>query len=99
MADYYQEFPFEEIRRPNGNYFETPEEAMRLGYKESQIWSVVECDGTYTYGPPYHYINRIGYIVTKEHHDNETYYTDAPDEQDCFECYGAGCEFCKGEPE
>lgn len=74
MAEYMQSFPFEEIRRPDGNYFDTAEEAIEAGYKESQVWSVIESEGTYTYGPSYHYINRLGYIATKEHHDGETYY-------------------------
>lgn len=74
MADYYQDFPFEEIRKRNGDYFDTAEDAMAAGYAESQVWSVIESEGTYTYGPSYHYINRLGYIATKEHHDGNTYY-------------------------
>ena len=101
MADYYQNFPFEEIRRRDGNYFDTAEDAIAAGYKESQVWSVIESEGTYTYGPSFHYINRLGYIATKEHHDGKTYYHDVTEEEDeetdCFECYGAGCERCRGE--
>ena len=85
MADHFSEFPFEEIRRRDGNYFDTVEEAMRAGYKETQIWSVVESEGTYTYGPSFHYINRLGYVATKEHHDNETYYHDESGKEELFD--------------
>lgn len=74
MADHFQDFPFEEIRKPNGDYFDTAEDAMAAGYAESQVWSVIEGEGTYVYGPSHHYINRLGYIATKEHHDGNTYY-------------------------
>lgn len=104
MAEIFSEFPFEEIRRRDGNYFDTAEDVMKAGYKESQIWSVTESEGTYTYGPFFHYINRLGYIATREHHDGETYYHDESgkedfdneeDTPDCFECYGKGCERCR----
>jgi hypothetical protein len=68
------EFPFEEIRRSDGDYFDTWTEAKSAGYLDNQIWSVVEEDGVWIYGPPHHYINRLGYIATKEQHDNNTYY-------------------------
>jgi hypothetical protein len=82
MADFYKEFPFEEIRKRNGNFFNTAEDAMAAGYAESQVWSVIESEGTYTYGPSFHYINRLGYIATKEHHDGETYYHEVPEEEE-----------------
>lgn len=74
MAEHTAPFPFEEIRKRDGNYFDTAKEAIAAGYMESQIWSVIESDGWYTYGPSFHYINRLGYVATKEHHDGETYY-------------------------
>ena len=74
MTEHYEAFPFEEIRRRDGNYFNTAEEAVAAGYKESQVWSVIESDDWYTYGPSWHYINRLGYVATKEHHDGQTYY-------------------------
>jgi len=68
-----------------GDYADSPHELRKRGYVESQIWSVVggdeeaiQEDGTrlnfITYGPSGHYVNVIGYIATKEHHDGNTYY-------------------------
>ena len=77
------DFPFEEIRDDvcggNGDYFDSPEEAMKAtGYDRNKIWSVVisddDDDGVTTYGPSHHYINVIGYIATKEAHDGNTIY-------------------------
>jgi len=75
MAGFYSEdFPFEEIRDENGDYFSSAWQPLKLGYKITQIWSVAEHDGTWCYGPPFHVVNVIGYIATTERHDNETYY-------------------------
>ena len=81
------DFPFEQIRddgTPEGDYFHRPQDIRKLGYAESQIWSIVECDdefredgqriSVYVYGPSEHYVNVIGYMATKEHHDGNTYY-------------------------
>ena len=81
------EFPFEEIK-DNGDYFHSPHDLRKLGYAESQIWSVVignddELDDGgdrwlyITYGPSGHYVNVEGYFATKEHHDGHTYYQEA----------------------
>ncbi len=67
------DFPFEEIRKPSGDYFDTIAEAQAAGFDLNQIWSVV-CDEQYTIGPPHHWINLLGYIATNETHDNNTYY-------------------------
>jgi hypothetical protein len=77
------EFPFKEIRNENGDFFNSWMEAKLAGFQDTQIWSVTESDGTWCYGPPHHYVNRIGYIATAEHHDNNTYYLE-PDH--CAEC-------------
>ena len=70
-----EEFPFEEIRDEHGDYFMTPYDAKReTGYDESHIWSVTECENTWSYGPSHHYVNLIGYVVTDEPHDGNTYY-------------------------
>jgi hypothetical protein len=81
-----QDFPFDEIRDENGNYFSSVADAMKAGYQKSQIWSVVHGDGVgpngedvYTYGPSFHYVNVIGYIATNEHHNNNTYYDELLD--------------------
>lgn len=82
MADHYYEFPYEEIRRPNGDYFDTALEAEKAGFQRNQIWSVVEIDGNFIYGPPHHFVNRIGFIATKETHDFDTYYHDETNPDD-----------------
>jgi hypothetical protein len=74
MIVHETEFPFEEIKDINGNYFESATHALEHGFDENQIWSVVEENDTFIYGPSHHYINLIGYIATKEHHDGDTYY-------------------------
>jgi len=76
---YHTEFPFEEIRRPDGNYFTSWEDARIDGHDDDQIWSVTETDGTYCYGPPHHYVNHIGHIATAERHDGDTYYEEPPE--------------------
>lgn len=69
------DFPFDEIRREDGNYFDNVIEAVEAGYETSQIWSITEGDDdSWCYGPPYHYVNHIGFIATMAHHDGATYY-------------------------
>jgi hypothetical protein len=68
------EFPFEEIRNKDGDYFNTVQEAVNEGYSLSQVWSVTESDGVISYGPSHHCVNLLGFTVTKEHHNGETYY-------------------------
>lgn len=81
MATFHiKDFPFEEIRDANGDYFNKPSDAIALGYKLDQIWSVIEEGGTYVYGPSYHFVNRIGFIATKETHDGDTYYVEEPED-------------------
>lgn len=71
------DFPFERI---NEDYFFYAKDALKAGYKDSQIWSVAEGDDSiFTYGPSHHYINVIGYIVTEETHDGDTYYEESLD--------------------
>ena len=73
-----EDFHFEEIRTKSGDFFHTLEEVKALGYTENQIWSVVIADTdegyTYSYGPCEHWIDRLGYVATKEKHDGNTYY-------------------------
>ena len=72
---HHEEFPFDEIKDKHGDYFRTIDLAKTLtGYDESHIWSVTESDGTWCYGPSHHYVNLIGYVVTHEAHDGNTYY-------------------------
>jgi hypothetical protein len=82
MTDHNAQFPFEEKRRPSGDYFDNVQQAVDAGYALSQIWSVVEVDGSYTYGPSHHWINLLGLVATDEHHDGDTYYHEDADEDD-----------------
>tara|TARA_B110000902_G_scaffold192926_1_gene218630 strand:+ start:84 stop:404 length:321 start_codon:yes stop_codon:yes gene_type:complete len=90
MTIYKQDFPFVEHSRlsangdQDGDYANSQQELRDRGYAESQIWSVIECDdeyredgqriSVYVYGPSDHFVNKIGYIATEEHHDGDTYY-------------------------
>ena len=74
MTDHYCEFPFNELRTPTGDYFSSRLEMEIAGFQDSQMWSVVESDGQYSFGPPHHIVNLLGYVATAEHHDGDTYY-------------------------
>ena len=93
MTNYNKDFPFDQVSRKDGvesycgDYANTPHELMKLGYAESQIWSVsdgeeeiIQDDGMrlnyIVFGPSGMHINVFGYIATKEHHDGNTYYTE-----------------------
>jgi len=87
------DFPFEEVSRLSkngdydGDYAHSPHELRKLGYVESQIWSVADGDeeivqedgrrlNFIVYGPSGMHLNVFGYIATKEHHDGDTFYTE-----------------------
>ena len=83
MPFYNKDFPYEEIRTKDGDYFSTVQEAKDLGFKIKQIWSVAVVDDvdengkeftSYCYQPPGHIVNVIGYVATKEAHDHDTYF-------------------------
>ena len=78
-TDHYMDFPFEEIRDSDGNYFQSYADALLAGYDDDQIWSVVHGDESVTVGPPHHYVNVLGYIATKERHNGMTYYHEPPE--------------------
>ena len=44
-----EEFPFDEVRDANGDYFDTVGEAMDAGFDLNQVWSVTEEDYIYDY--------------------------------------------------
>lgn len=90
------EFPYEEIRDKNGDYFLSLGSAlakiadmqnlslpdMTTEWRESvlkYIWAVIITDTedgvTWTFTRPHHYVNREGFIITKEarQHDDEEY--------------------------
>jgi len=69
------DFPFEEIRKDSGDYFDTAVQARSMtGYGVNHIWSVVQSDDCYCYGPSHHVVNVIGFIATAETHNGDTYY-------------------------
>jgi hypothetical protein len=78
-----KDFPYQEIKTKDGDYFSTVQEAKDLGFKVKQIWSVAVVDDedengkeftSYCYQPPCHIVNVIGYVATKEAHDHDTYF-------------------------
>ena len=84
----YTDFPFEEIRKYNGDYFSTVLECINAGFDVDQIWSLTLEDDIFYYGPSRHSINRIGLICTQERHDGQTYFMEegsfAKDEDEPF---------------
>ena len=65
------EFPYEEIRDPDGNYFLYYEDVIDAGYCEEQVWTVVSTDTDegiwFAYDSTRRIVNVLGYIATKEH--------------------------------
>jgi len=91
MAHFKKEFPFNELKMPDGDYYQTIEQMERAGFEPNQMWSVVEAasdDGSewYVYGPRGHIVNRMYYVATAEYHDGETYYEECVREPDPFFC-------------
>lgn len=81
MTIHESDFPYEEIKTSDGNLFNTVADAMAEGFNMNQVWSMSVEEAKddlaiFTIGPPHHYINVIGYIATKETHDNNTYYVE-----------------------
>lgn len=79
MIIHNEDFPFNELRKHDGDYYQNQRELEHAGFEESQMWSVTEAtsdegDELYIYGPVHHWVNIVGYIGTAEHHDGETYY-------------------------
>ena len=57
----YIDFPFDEIRDNDGNFFLTPDAASAAtGLDENHIWSIADHDGTITYGPASDWVNVFG---------------------------------------
>ena len=87
MATHESDFPYAEVRDSAGDYWPTIDACLAAGYERSQVWSVTvaDCDDDSTvwcYGPAHHYVDLIGYVVTAEHHDGETYYVETCDLDD-----------------
>lgn len=74
MAIHEIEFPFGEIRKPSGDYFDNWQQARDAGYDDNQIWCVTEEDGTWCYDSQPHFVNFIGCIATEERHNGDTTY-------------------------
>ncbi len=73
------DFPFNELKKHTGDYYDNRMEMEHAGFEEKQMWSVTHGEGddgseSYCYGPVHHYVNLIGYIATAEYHDGNTYY-------------------------
>lgn len=78
MNTHFKEFPYQEIRKSCGNYFDSWQDAKDHGFNDNQIWSVIHGDeNSVCYCPPQHYVNHIGHIATKEIHDSKTYYEES----------------------
>ena len=67
-------FPYEEIRQPNGDYWESVQQAKDAGWLLNQIWSVSVYDEqpgktTFLYTTPclLNPVNVLGYVCTTEH--------------------------------
>ena len=95
------DFPFRELRMPDGNYYDNKTQLEQAGFDKSQMWSVVEATGDngdelYIYGPVHHYVNLIGYVGTAERHDGKTYYAEVvrtAAEAACADAYF--CDTCE----
>lgn len=75
MTTHNTEFPFDVIAT-----FNTIQEGYAKGFSDAQIWAVIESEGTFAYVPPHHYVNRLHFAATAEHHDGDTYYEEPPEE-------------------
>ena len=76
-----QPFPFQELRMPDGDYYDNQTQMEHAGFIKAQMWSVVEAESNdgaeyLCYGPVDHYVNLRGYVATAEKHDGKTYYTE-----------------------
>ena len=64
------EFPYEEIKDADGNYFLHYEDVIAAGYCEEQVWTVISTDTAngiwFTYDSTPRIVNVIGYIATEE---------------------------------
>ena len=86
MSATFTEFPFDEVRNPQGDYFNSVEDAMAVTKcQPNQVWSVTISDSDnpnirdiYTFGPAdYRRLGyRAGYVVTVEKHDGNTLYVE-----------------------
>jgi hypothetical protein len=66
-----KDFPYDEIRRDDGNYFDSWKEVKAAGYAKTQTWCITTGDsehGTwFCYDSSPHFVNVMGYVATKEH--------------------------------
>lgn len=71
MTTHQADFPYDEVSR-----HDMLADAFATGAKDENIWSVVEHDdgNGVTYGPYYHFVNVLYWIITAETHDKSTYY-------------------------
>ena len=78
MVEPSEEFPYEEIRRADGNYFDSWSEVSDAGYSYRQTWCITSSDseqGTwFCYDNAPHFVNVLGFIATNEHAKPGEYY-------------------------
>ena len=73
-AEFYDQFKLTpnhiEPNAPfNGCMFETFGEELKFVQSHvhtNRVWTVTECDGEWVVGAGYHFVNRIGYLITEQ---------------------------------
>lgn len=60
----------------DGHLFETYGEELAfvrqmVASEPERVWTVVECDGVMSIESGYHYVNRLGYLITKQAHESD----------------------------
>jgi len=76
MSNVHKEFPYEELRDENGDYFTSRVCCLEAGIPSENIWSVVESDCVIEHGPAHHYVNVLGFVGTVELNDGQYYSID-----------------------
>lgn len=66
------DFPYDEIKKENGDYFDSPAECYAAGFERFQVWSVTVDDAddgatVFTYSGTIRRVNVLGYVCTREH--------------------------------
>lgn len=84
------EFPYDEIRAESGDYFDSVAQANAAGHSTDRVWSVI-CESNWmTYSGTHHYVNRIGFVATKELNDGCDYTEFAGPEHELFDTAAFG---------
>jgi len=64
----------------DGCMFETYGEELKIVQKinhltPKRVWTIIECDGKMYYESGYHFVNRLGYLITEEEAEADVEYT------------------------